>query len=278
MRQFFIILAVILAVTAGFVPAPTQAQTREETLADIRQEMSVLFVEIQKLKRELSTTGASGELLVGGATLDRINAIEDELKRLTSKTEQLEFRIDRVVSDGTNRLGDLDFRLCELTKDCDISTLPPNTTLGGDTPTTGGTGVSNTNDDLPQLAEAEESDFKAAQAAMAAGDYAAAAEQFATFRTNYPGSPLSEQAAMMRAQALESSGDLKAAGRAYLNLFSENNTGPMAPKALSRLGIVLGNLGKVEDACVTLGEVEVRFPQSDAVLEANSAMRNLGCL
>ncbi len=275
MRQFFIILAVI----AGFIPAGAHAQMRAETLADIRQEMSVLYVEIQKLKRELSTTGASGELAVGGATLDRINAIESELQRLTSKTEQLEFRIDRVVSDGTNRLGDLEFRLCELTKDCDISTLPANSTLGGDEmPTTGGTILPNPDDNLPQLAEAEDADFKAAEAALAAGDFAAAADQFAQFRSNYPGSPLSDQAALMRGHALESAGDLKAAGRAYLDLFSENNTGPMAADALSRLGIVLGNLGKVEDACVTLGEVGVRFPQSDAALEANSAMRNLGCL
>jgi tol-pal system protein YbgF len=207
-----------------------------------------------------------------------MNAIEGELKRLTSKTEQLEFRIDRVVRDGTNRLGDLEFRLCELTKNCDISTIPENATLGGDAPQTGGTVLSNPDDNLPQLAEAEEADFKAAEAAMQAGDYAGAAGQFAQFRTNYPGSPLSDQAAMMRGRALETSGDLKAAGRAYLDLFSENNTGPLAANALSRLGIVLGNLGKVEDACVTLGEVGVRFPQSGAVLEANSAMRNLGCL
>ncbi|VAV95749.1 Cell division coordinator CpoB [hydrothermal vent metagenome] len=274
MRQIFKVLVVI----AGFIPGIVQAQTREETLADIRQEMSVLYVEIQKLKRELSTTGASGELVVGGGTLDRVNAIEGELQRLTSKTEKLEFRIDQVVRDGTNRLGDLEFRLCELTTNCDISTLPPNTTLGGDTPAAGGTALPNPDDDLPQLAEAEEADFKAAEAAMEAGDYAGAADQFSRFRSNYPGSPLSDQAAMLRGRALETSGDLKAAGRAYLDLFSENNTGPMAAGALSRLGIVLGNLGKIEDACVTLGEVEARFPQSDAVLEANSAMRNLGCL
>ncbi len=275
MRLYFIILAVI----AGFIPAMVQAQTREETLADIRQEMSVLYVEIQKLKRELSTTGASGELMVDGSALDRVNAIEGELKRLTSKTEQLEFRIDRMAKDGTNQLGDLKFRLCELTPDCDISTLPETAPLGGDdTPASGGTTLPGTGDDLPELAEAEAADFKAAQAAMEAGDYSAAADQFAQFRSNYPGSPLSDQAAMMRGRALETAGDLKAAGRAYLDLFSENDTGPMAPDALSRLGIVLGNLGKVEDACVTLGEVGVRFPQSDTVLEANSAMRNLGCL
>jgi tol-pal system protein YbgF len=275
MRVYFIILALI----AGFIPAILQAQSRAETLADIRQEMSVLYVEIQKLKRELSTTGASGELQVDGSTLDRVGAIEEELKRLTAKTEELEFRIDRVVSDGTNRLGDLEFRLCELTKECDISKIPENATLGGgDVPASGGTGLPAADDTLPQMAEAEEADFKAAEAALEAGEYASAADQFAQFRSNYPGSPLSDRAGLERGRALEAAGNLRDAGRAYLNLFSENNTGPLAAEALSRLGIVLGKLGKVEDACVTLGEVGVRFPQSDAALEANSAMRNLGCL
>ncbi|MEO0761253.1 MAG: tol-pal system protein, partial [Pseudomonadota bacterium] len=30
-----------------------------ETLADIRQEMTVLYVEVQRLRRELSTTGGA---------------------------------------------------------------------------------------------------------------------------------------------------------------------------------------------------------------------------
>lgn len=34
------------------------AQEQDQTLADIRQELSVLYVDLQRLKRELSTTGA----------------------------------------------------------------------------------------------------------------------------------------------------------------------------------------------------------------------------
>ena len=46
-----IFVAVLATTSVG------HAQNRDETLADIRQEMSVLYVELQKLKRELSTTG-----------------------------------------------------------------------------------------------------------------------------------------------------------------------------------------------------------------------------
>ena len=47
----------IALVVALAVAAPVAAQDRAQTLADIRQELSVLWVEIQSLKRELSTTG-----------------------------------------------------------------------------------------------------------------------------------------------------------------------------------------------------------------------------
>jgi len=152
------------------LPSLGGAQDRTETLADIRQELSVLYVELQKLKRELNTTGGAGQLSSGGSLLDRVNAIEGELQRLTSKTEELEFRVARVAEDGANRVGDLEFRLCELEEDCDIGSLGESTTLGGIDTTTGGNGAATLpdtdsgGDDQPQMAVAEQSDFDAAKA------------------------------------------------------------------------------------------------------------------
>ncbi len=67
------------------------------------------------------------------------------------------------------------------------------------------------------------------------------------------------------------------AARAYLASFSGDPTGEVAPEALYKLGFSLGALGQIQDACLTLGEVGNRFPGNPAVLEAESAMRNLGC-
>ena len=122
--------ALVLALTAPMAAA----QDRAQTLADIRQELSVLFVEIQRLRGELNTTGGVQGSGGAGTVLTRVDAIEAELRRLTSLTEDLQIRIDRVVTDGTNRIGDLEFRLCELEADCDIGSL-------GDTPSLGGVEV-----------------------------------------------------------------------------------------------------------------------------------------
>ncbi len=42
---------------AGVLGAAVPVLAQDQTLADIRQELSVLSVEVQRLKRELSTTG-----------------------------------------------------------------------------------------------------------------------------------------------------------------------------------------------------------------------------
>ena len=63
----------------------------------------------------MNTTGGVQGSGGGGTLLSRVDAIEAELRRLTGLTEELQIRIDRVVSDGTKpEIGDLEFRLCEL--------------------------------------------------------------------------------------------------------------------------------------------------------------------
>ena len=105
----------VLIVALGLAFGPVVAQAQDaQTLADVRQELTVLNVEVQKLRRELSTTGGAGAPVASGSVLDRVNAMESELQRLTSKTEELENKVNRVVTDGTNRIGDLEFRLVEL--------------------------------------------------------------------------------------------------------------------------------------------------------------------
>lgn len=268
----------IAAVMATFTGTPAAFAQDDQTLADIRQELSVLFVEVQRLKRELSTTGGASTNLGGAGALDRLNAIETELQRLTGKTEQLEFRIDSVVRDGTNRVGDLEFRLCELEAACDIANL-------GDTPTLGGGAAPQTGTVAPpvseqpgtQLVAQEKADFERAQGALASGDFRAAADQFATFNTTYPGGPLSVEADLRRGEALEGLGDVREGARAYLSAFSQNQQGNHAPEALFRLGAALGRLGQTQEACVTLAEVGVRFPSAPAVSDAQAAMQNIGC-
>jgi len=275
--------ALVCAASLILWPLGVAAQ-QDQTLADIRQELTVLYVEMQRLKRELSTTGAPTVGVGGNTVLDRLGAIEAELQRLTSSTEQLEFRINRIVEDGTNRIGDLEFRLVEL-EGGDIGALGETSTLGGDvggTVTTDQTVNPPSVTDAPpvtetQLAVGERDDFERAQAALAEGRYQDAADQFAAFSRNYPGGPLAAGAGLGRGEALEGLGDTREAARAYLDSFSSDPTGPVAAQSLFRLGRSLGALNQTAEACVTLSEVAIRFPGDPAVAEAEQAKRALSC-
>ena len=280
MARWVLILAFVLS-------GPASAQDQTQTLADIRQDLTVLYVEMQKLRRELSTTGGSGVTLQGTNILDRVNAMEAEIQRLTSQTEQLTNRVDTVVRDGTNRVGDLEFRLCELEPSCDIASLGETPTLGGGslpavsapapttTPMTGGTGGVDTGG--VELAVAEREDFERAKMAFDEGNFEVAAARFQAFTDTYQGGPLSGLAHLLRGEALQKLGRTSSAARAYLESYSGTPDGPTSPTALLKLGLALQGLGQSSEACITLGEVTTRFPTSEASIEAQAARAGMGC-
>ncbi|SMY06610.1 tol-pal system protein YbgF [Flavimaricola marinus] len=268
----------LLAVVAmvGLLAGPAAAQ--DQSLADIRQKLSILYVEIQSLRNELNTSGLATTSISGNSSLERLDAIEAELQRLTSKTEELEFRINRITVDGTNRIGDLEFRLCELEEGCDIGMLGDTPSLGGvDSAAVVPTPQDAPSTDGPQVALSEQIDFDGAQQKLVDGDFQGAADSFTTFVQAYPAGPLTSEAYYLRGQALESLGEMSAAARSYLDGFSGDPEGPLAADALFKLGTSLAALGQVSDACVTLAEVPLRFPGSEAMVDAQSAMRELGC-
>lgn len=266
------IAALVLA-----LPLSAQVQAQEaQTLADIRQELSVLYVEIQRLRTELSTTGAPQVDTSAGGALARIDAVEGELRRLTAQTETLQLRLEAVVADGTNRLGDLEFRLCELETTCDIAKLAEASTLGGSAPVAP-PAVPSPEAPTQSVVVGEQGDFERAKAAFDAGDFATAAAALATFVQTYPGGPLSIEAHYLRGEALAAQSIWAEAARAYLEAFSGAPDGQRAPQALLKLGTSLAELGQRDDACLTLSEVPIRYPQAPAALEANSAAANLGC-
>jgi tol-pal system protein YbgF len=261
-------------VLAAVLPLSALAQDRAQTLADIRQELVVMNQLILELRRELSTTSGVGLQLDGSSTLGRVDAFEAALAQLTAKTEALEFRINQIVADGTNRLGDLEFRLVEL-EGGDLGAIGQTPTLGG------GATVSVPSTPAPEagasLATNEQADFDRAQAVLASGDFRAAADLFAAFAQTYTGGPLTAQAHYQRGEALSNLGETGNAARAWLDAFSTDMAGPLAPEALLKVGRALGELGQTPEACVTLAEVGNRFPGGQPAADAAASAQALNC-
>ena len=250
------------------------ASGQERTLDDISRELSDLFIELQTLTRDLSTAGGftAG---IGDDTLQRLDLIEAELQRLTLTTEQMQFLIANVVRDGTNRIGDLEFRLCELEAHCDIASLGETPMLGGEV--AAATAASASAAAGAQFAVGEQSDFDEAMALLDEGSYRDAAERFMTFAETYTSGPLTSEAHFMRGEALTELGDTSEAARAYLESFSGSPEGERAPDALLRLGVSLAALGQVDEACRALSEVAARFPGSAQTDSADVERQRLDC-
>jgi tol-pal system protein YbgF len=264
-------VAVMIALA---LPVTTFAQDRAQTLADIRQDLNVLYVEMQRLKRELSTTQSPNSVAASGSVLDRLNALEAQVQQLTAATEQLDFRIGRVVSDGTNRIGDLEFRLVEL-EGGDVTKLGETSTLGGDASSV--TLSAPTVSSGPELAIGEKVDFDNAVRAFDEGRFQESADMMARFAQTYPDSPLTPKAQLIRGKAFEGAADNKSSARAYLEGFSAYPTSEVAPETLFRLGQALGALGQNDAGCQTLSQVEIRFPGNEYVPQAEQAMKTLQC-
>jgi tol-pal system protein YbgF len=268
---------------------PLRAQEADpQTLADIRTELTALYAQVQELRTLFSTSGADTGVANAGPALQRLDVIETELRRVTGELERVENRVQQVVDDGTRRVGDLEFRLTEL-EGGDTSAL-------GDTPTLGGEAVAvapvvesplepvvvvpPAGGEQPELAASEQFDYDAAFADFNAGNFGQAADKFAAFVTTYPGSPLSSDAQFYRAEALASQGDWGHAARSYLDSFSGAPSGPHAPVALYKLGVALAELGQLEEACLTLNEVQARYPAAEPRLleQVLTTKQDLGCL
>ncbi len=278
------LLRVLGGIVLGFgllgAPLTVQAQTQSATLADLRQQLSVLGQDLVALRQELVATlpqnaplsamgsGGAAPLPSVGDVLTQMDGLEARMQALTARTEELEYRINRIVADGTMRIGDLEFRLTEL-EGGDPGALAPTPTLGG---TAGRVG------DAPELAVGEQSDFSRARAVFDAGDFAQAETQILAFLQAYPGTPLTAEAHFLRGAALDGQARTQDAALAYLDSFSADSEGPRAAEALVRLGRNLGQLGNQVEACVTLSEVAQRYPGDGAmVAQAQAAMQALAC-
>lgn len=269
-----VVSVVVLAATLGL-----PALAREPTLADLRAELSDLRGQVQSLRSELVASGAAGYQAAGGVeAIDRMNAMEHRLARLTDQTEQLGNRIDRIVADASRRMADLEFRLCEMDEGCDLSALTMQ-------------GLGRTGNPVPNLGPAnppapasrkpasagEQTDFDVARRVLADGDFRRAAQMFGAVAQAHAGGALTAEALFLRGAALDSAGDARGAAAAWLEGFAADPDGPRAAESLLGIARVIADDGDPAAACLYLAEIPARFPGTPSASEAETRLSRLAC-
>lgn len=286
MRAAAVLMALLLPLAAAAQDAPAPAvaaaaQPAPERLADLRASLGQISAALQALRSELVASGAEGFQAAGGdSAIERMDAMEAEIARLTGRIEALENRIAQVVRDGTNRIEDIEFRLCEMDPNCDLGALGTAhmAAEGG-----ASAGLDLSPSPLPQpdaalvATAAERAAWEEAQAALAAGEHARAAELFGALAQSQAGTALAAEALYFRGVALDAGGDAAAAAQSWLQGFSAAPTGSRAPDALLGIARVLAEEGKTADACLFLDDLAARFAGSAAAAEAEGRIAALGC-
>ncbi|MEM1384522.1 MAG: tetratricopeptide repeat protein [Pseudomonadota bacterium] len=258
--------------------AQAMAQSGDDA-SELRRRLSVVDAEVQALKAAVGETAgiegaAAGAAGVTGEMILRLGQIEAELARLTGKVEQLEFRMRLIAEDATRRFGDIDFRLTEL-EGGDLSALGETAPLGGSE--TSGTEVAGLTE--AEVSVSEREDLNRAINDVQQGRFDLAEDRLRQFLAQYSGSPLTSKALFWLGESQLVRGAYRDAASSYLRGYNLDRQGELAPDNLFKLGVTLGRLGQINEACLTLREVRIQFPESgdDLVGAADDEADRLAC-
>ncbi|HUF87310.1 MAG TPA: tol-pal system protein YbgF [Thermohalobaculum sp.] len=250
-----VLLAVLVSLVASLIlgATPAAAQSADE----MRARLGGIERELGHIRARLGmppvgpgggsgvgSGGGTGELIV------RLDRLEAQIRELTGKVERLEFEQRRIAEDAARLFGDIEFRLTEL-EGGDTSSLAPVPPLGGLDETAVAEAVS----------ISERGDLDRAVEDVRQGRYDQAEDRLRSFLSSYPDSPLEAEALYWLGESQFVRGAYQSAARSYLEGYKSDRAGAEAPRNLYRLGVTLGRLGQVNEACLTLAEVRSQFPR-----------------
>ncbi len=121
--------------------------------------------------------------------------------------------------------------------------------------------------DLSQLNDFQS--LKRAKIYIENAEYDNAKFIFKNFVKNFPNSIFLPEVFFYLAETYYNTNDWKLAANSYLESFSLDPKGDFAPKALFGLAVSLGALKEFDQACLTLEEVNLRFPGQNVVSAEN---------
>ncbi len=269
-------ITAIVAILAAAGPAVSQIWTGAGSADDLQYRLSIIDAQLADIRARLgvapSTGGGAPATGAGSDAILRLNRLEAEIRMLTGKIEQMEFEQRSIAEDATRRFGDIEFRLTEL-EGGDISILAPVQPLGG-----GGTGSVVAAG--PEVSISERGDLDRAIEDVKQGRFDLGEDRLRGFLTAYPGSPLEAEALYWLGESQFVRGAFQNAARSYLNGYNADRGSAIASKNLYRLGVTLGRLGQLNEACLTLREVRNQFPTGPAdtlnAADAESSALNCG--
>ncbi len=255
------LLAATLAAGAG--PARAQIDSREgialqNQILELRRDMQLMGSQRggSALPPPTPRDGGGGGNELSAQLLDRVATLEDEVRRLRGRVDELANSSQRMQEDLSKQIGDLNFKL-----QGNASPSPPQRSASPAPARR-----------PPELAMQE------GNAALARRDYDAA-EAAAREALNNGRGPRATDAQFLLAQALAGKRDYQGAAIAYDDAYNRSRTGPRAPEALLGVASSLAAINERAGACASLDKLSREFPslRGPARQQAAAVRTRAGC-
>lgn len=306
------IIGFTLALAATAVPAAAQ------DVRVLQDRMQRLEAELVQLQRQVYRGGAGGAPAPGatavvgdqgsvvGNLLVRLDEIEGQIRSLTGRVEQMEFRNQQTQSRLDKLVEDVDFRLGALerggatqpapqrgeapppprapqTAAQQPSALPPGWVAGpgpAQTPPPqqqAAAPAPSPKAKLPQGTPQERYNY--AVKLLQQGDYGEAEVALNEFLTAHPKDPLAANAQFWVGETFFVRTQYDRAAQAFLAGYQKYPKSQKAPESLLKLSMSLTNLNQKQEACAVLQQLATEYPSADASVKqgATRERQRAGC-
>lgn len=286
-----LVMALVMAIVGvSMRPALAQVESREGIA--LQNQILELRRDVQSLRNDQGRSPqqplSSGSAL-GGRTptplsdggdmtatlLDRVSRLEDQVRALNGRLDELNNTQQRQGADLSKQIADLQFRLDNAGPGAAGAAAvagphtPPVVANGSQAPVALGT--------LPVKEAASpprrtpELSLQEGNAALARRDYAGAATAARQVLATAKGTPSGYNAQFLLAQALAGQRDFNNAALAYNDTYTRNKQGARAQDSLVGLAASLSAINQKPAACGALDALRGQFPQPRRDIAARSA-------
>ena len=230
-------------------------------LSTNKKDIKDILIEISEKIEDLEKTFLLPDngFIEGGeasAALIELDILRIKLKKIEGELEKIENILSSQISSINKNLEKISATIQKFDKSFVLEDINPKSNIKHNK-------VTYEDTDTKQLNDFES--LKMAKIHLMNSEYDSAKILFENFVTNFPNSSLLPEVFYNLAETYYRIDEWKMAASTYLESFSLDPKGDYAPKSLFGLAVSLGALKQFNQACLTLEEVNLRFPGQNVV-------------
>jgi len=290
MRIGLVASIMVLGISAGavfLVPPPAAAQNADlqqllDRLGRVERDIRTLNLQVARGGSGGGASGATAGAVAGegggGPAMARLSIrvtqVEDDLRMLTGRIEEILHKVNQVSNRFDKLVGDVDYRLSALEQG-NTASAPPAPRRSGVLGTMSQRELSQGTAQLPAATDGTQT---AAAVALPAGTprdkynfaygllrqarYDEAEQAFEQFLTAHAEDPLAQNAQYWLGKVYFVREEYVLAAQTFTDNYKTYPKGPKAPDSLLNLGLSLSRLDKASAACAAFDELKRKFPRT----------------